>query len=125
MKDELITFEERSCQRIPGDMLQEKIDNYRKGSESDLHYFVHGIVTDSVGDPPKKNGSAAPEDVPVDVERNTERGKLPRKRWTHLTSGGTSVVEVSRGTSTGANTNGKPMDDHYLFQLEKPDTTHS
>ena len=38
MKDELITFEERSCPRLPGDMLQEKIDTYRKGSEGVLHY---------------------------------------------------------------------------------------
>ena len=48
MKDELVTFEERSCPRVPGDMLQEKIGNCRNGSESDLHHFVHGIVTDFV-----------------------------------------------------------------------------
>ena len=90
MKDELVTFEERSCPRIPGDMSQYKIDNYRKGSERDLHYFVHGIVTDSVDDSHKQN------------ERN-----------------GPSVVEVSRGMKTEANTNEKPKDDHYPMPLKK------
>ena len=79
MKGELVTFEERSCPRIPGHMLQEKIDSYRKDNECDLHYFVHGIVTDSVDDLHKQNGSVDPEDVPIGVETNTESDKLPRK----------------------------------------------
>ena len=53
MKGELVTFEERTCPRIPGDMLQEKIDNLRKGTEEELQYFVHGIVTERTMDPNK------------------------------------------------------------------------
>ena len=60
MKGELVTFEERSCPRIPGDMLQEKIDSFRKDNESDLHHFVHGIVTEPADDSNKPNGSDDP-----------------------------------------------------------------
>ena len=60
MKGELVTFEERSCPRIPGDMLQEKIESLRKDTESDLHYGVHGIVTEPAHGSSKPNGSDDP-----------------------------------------------------------------
>ena len=46
MKDELVTFEERTCPTVPENIMQERLDSHRKGSESDFHRFVHGIVFD-------------------------------------------------------------------------------
>ena len=84
-------------------------------------FFVHGIVTDYVDDLHKQNGSVGHESVPIGVETNTESDKLPRKRWKHLKSDSTSVIEVSRGMTTEANTNEKPKDDHYPIPLKKPE----
>ena len=75
MKDELITFEERTCPRIPGDPLQEKIDDYKRGNEGDFHQFVHGIVFDLAEDPNKPSGNSLSEVVnSKDKPENTNDG---------------------------------------------------
>ena len=112
-------FEERSCPRLPGGMLQEKIDTYRKGNEGDLHYFVHGIVTDSVDDMQKNDVDN--KDIPIEMDPITDGGNLPKKRWKHLTCDGTGVVGVSRGTTTEASLDVKTTDDHYPTPLRKPE----
>ena len=56
MNDELVTFEEQCCPRIPGEMLQEMVDSYRTGNEGGFHDFVHVVVTDSDDGPHTLNG---------------------------------------------------------------------
>ena len=80
MKNELVTFEERTCPKVPGDMLQDNINKLSTGLEKDLQQFVHGIIAelphDAVGDQvPNEHGHEEPQpdsgDEPNEPENQT------------------------------------------------------
>ena len=93
MKDELVTFEERTCPTVPENIMQERLDSHRKGSESDVHRFVHGIVFDQAED----SKEPAKDEAPKLVNLGGAQQELVNPGGVHpesVTSGGAHQLMV-------------------------------
>ena len=58
MRNELATFEERTCSGVPGNVLQDKIEKLTPDGEKGFSQFAHGIIAELPPPPIWRRGNS-------------------------------------------------------------------